>query len=149
MALWQRICLPVQEMQETWVHSLGWKDPLEKGDTTTPVFLPGKTHGQRSLAGCSPWGPKELDTTEQAHITCYSETWMNFLASPMHRYYLKFNGPVALELKNDLYYLFWMIEKGIFHESNVDLKFRVSWKGWYQITGFSPIYKFFLGEKNS
>ena len=31
---------------------------------TTPVFLPGKSHGQRSLAGCSPWGHKELDRTE-------------------------------------------------------------------------------------
>ena len=29
-----------------------------------PVFLPGKSHGQRSLAGYSPWGQKELDTTE-------------------------------------------------------------------------------------
>ena len=30
----------------------------------TPVFLPGKPHGQRSLAGYSPWGHKELDTTQ-------------------------------------------------------------------------------------
>ena len=30
----------------------------------TPVFLPGKSHGQRSLASYSPWGCKELDTTE-------------------------------------------------------------------------------------
>ena len=30
----------------------------------TPVFLPGKTHGQRSLGGYSPWGHKESDTTE-------------------------------------------------------------------------------------
>ena len=29
-----------------------------------PVFLPGETHGQRSLAGCSPWGRKEADMTE-------------------------------------------------------------------------------------
>ena len=29
-----------------------------------PKFLHGKVHGQRSLAGYSPWGPKELDTTE-------------------------------------------------------------------------------------
>ena len=29
----------------------------------TPAFLPGKSHGQRSLAGCSPWGGKESDTT--------------------------------------------------------------------------------------
>ena len=30
----------------------------------TPVFLPGESHGQRSLAGCSLWGGKESDTTE-------------------------------------------------------------------------------------
>ena len=31
----------------------------------TPVLLPGKSHGQRSLVGCSPWGREEADTTEQ------------------------------------------------------------------------------------
>ena len=31
----------------------------------TPVFLPGESHGQRNLAGYSPWGRKESDTTEQ------------------------------------------------------------------------------------
>ena len=31
----------------------------------TPVFLPGKSHGWRSLVGCSPWGHKESDTTER------------------------------------------------------------------------------------
>ena len=30
----------------------------------TPVLFPGKSHGQRSLVGCSPWGREELDTTE-------------------------------------------------------------------------------------
>ena len=34
----------------------------------TPVFLPGKSHGWRSLVGCSPWGRLELDTTEQLHF---------------------------------------------------------------------------------
>ena len=33
----------------------------------TPVFLPGKSHGQRSLVGYSPWGCKELDTTERLY----------------------------------------------------------------------------------
>ena len=33
--------------------------------TATIVFLPGKSHGQRSLVGYSPWGPKESDMTEQ------------------------------------------------------------------------------------
>ena len=31
----------------------------------TPVLLPGKSHGWRSLVGCSPWGREELDTTER------------------------------------------------------------------------------------
>ena len=51
-------------MQEMWVQSLGQEDPLEEEMATTPVFLPGKSHGQRSLAGYSPWGHKESDTTE-------------------------------------------------------------------------------------
>ena len=33
----------MQELQETWVRSLGWEDPLEKGMATTPVFLPGES----------------------------------------------------------------------------------------------------------
>ena len=51
-------------MQETWVQSLGWEDPLEKEWQPTPVFLPGESHGQRSLAGHSPRGHKESDTPE-------------------------------------------------------------------------------------
>ena len=51
-------------MQETWVRSLGWEDPLEKEMATIPVLLPGEFHGQRSPAGYSPWGHKESDTTE-------------------------------------------------------------------------------------
>ena len=34
------------------------------GNPLTPVFLPEESHGQRNLVGYSPWGPKELDTTE-------------------------------------------------------------------------------------
>ena len=34
----------------------------------TPVLLPGKSHGWRSLVGCSPWGCQESDTTEQLHF---------------------------------------------------------------------------------
>ena len=38
------------------------------------VFLPGESHGQRSLAGCSPWGHKELDTIEHIHGVAKSKT---------------------------------------------------------------------------
>ena len=57
---------------ETDIRSLGWEDPLEKGWQPTPVFLPGKAHGQRSLVGYSPWGHKESDTPEVTeHIHTY------------------------------------------------------------------------------
>ena len=51
---------------ETWVRSLGQEDPLEKEMATTPVFVPGKSHEQRSLVGYSLWSHKELDITEQS-----------------------------------------------------------------------------------
>ena len=35
---------------------------------STPVFLPGESRGQRSLAGNNPWGCKESDMTEHTHI---------------------------------------------------------------------------------
>ena len=55
----------LQEMQETCVLYLGQKDPLDKEIAThSPVFLLGKFHEQRSLASYSPWGCKELNTTE-------------------------------------------------------------------------------------
>ena len=51
-------------MQETRVQSLGGEDALEKGTAPTPVFLPGESHGQRSLVGYGPWGRKESDAPE-------------------------------------------------------------------------------------
>ena len=42
---------------------LGQDDPLQEEMQPTPVFLPGESHGQQSLAGYSPWGLKELDMT--------------------------------------------------------------------------------------
>ena len=46
-------------MQDTWVRKIPW----EREWQPTPVFLPGELHRQRSLAGYSPWGCKELDPT--------------------------------------------------------------------------------------
>ena len=51
-------------VQETWVQSLGWEDPWRRAWQPTPVFLPGESHGQRSLMGYSPWCCEELDMTE-------------------------------------------------------------------------------------
>ena len=41
------------------------RSPGGGNDNPTPVLLPGESHGQRSMVGYSPWGHKELDTTEQ------------------------------------------------------------------------------------
>ena len=56
MARWWRIRLPRQEIQELWVWSLAREDPWSRKWQPTPIFLPSKSHGQRSLVGYSPWG---------------------------------------------------------------------------------------------
>ena len=45
---------------DPWVRKIPWRRAWQP----TPVFLPGESHGQRSLVGYSPWGRKESDTTE-------------------------------------------------------------------------------------
>ena len=60
--------------QNNWSkrYSLG-----EGNGTATPVLLPGKSHGWRSLVGCSPWGRWESDTTDRLHfhfsLSCIGE----------------------------------------------------------------------------
>ena len=51
-------------MQETRVQSWVKEIPWRREWLPTPVFLPGKFNGERSLAGHSPWDCKELDMTE-------------------------------------------------------------------------------------
>ena len=64
---WWGICLLIQETLETSVQSLGWDwvgNPLSRKWQLAPVFLPGKCCGQRSSAGCFPWGLKQSDMTD-------------------------------------------------------------------------------------
>ena len=49
---------------DLWVGNFPWRRKWQP----TPVLLPGKSHGRRSLVGYSPWGCKELDMTEQLHF---------------------------------------------------------------------------------
>jgi hypothetical protein len=55
-------------------HNLYIKIPWRRKWQPTPVLLPGKSHGQRSLVGYSPWGCKELDTTKQLYFTLLYQT---------------------------------------------------------------------------
>ena len=48
---------------DPWVRKIPWRRKWQP----TPVFLPGESHGQRSLVGYSPWGRKESDMTERTH----------------------------------------------------------------------------------
>ena len=56
--------LPMQETKrgrfDSWVRKIPWRRKWQ----STPAFLPGGSHGQRSLVGYSPWGHKESDRTE-------------------------------------------------------------------------------------
>src|SRR5574337_85568 len=56
-----------------WVGMIPWRRKWKP----TPVFLPGKSHGQRTLVGYSPWGPKELDMTEELSTTTTSQSFGN------------------------------------------------------------------------
>ena len=65
--------LPAMQRWEfdPWVRKTPWR----RESQPTPGFLPGKSHGQRSLTGCSPWGHKELDTTKlEKEMSTHSST---------------------------------------------------------------------------
>ena len=48
---------------DPWVGKISWRRKWQP----TPVFVPGKSHGQRSWVGCHPWGREEADKTERFH----------------------------------------------------------------------------------
>ena len=61
--------LPVMRVDPAGFNPWVRKIPGKRKWQPTPVLLPGKSHGWRSLVGYSPWGCKELDVTEQLHFT--------------------------------------------------------------------------------
>ena len=64
VASWKRRRLPMQKAREGGFDPWMGKMPWRRARQPPPVFLPGEPHGQRSLAGHSPWGRRELDTAE-------------------------------------------------------------------------------------
>ena len=71
-------CLPAKRERprfDPWVRKIPWRKKWQP----SPVLLPGKFHGWRSLVGYSPWGRKESDTTERLHFHFHSvkkEAWL-------------------------------------------------------------------------
>ena len=75
---------------DLWVEKTPWRSKW----LPTPVFLPGKSHGQRSLAGYSLWGHKESDTTEPLskylpitwEVASYHQKFLDQMTSPQTRW---------------------------------------------------------------
>ena len=88
-------------MQEIKVQSLGRKDPL--GEERTLVFLPGESHGPRSLAGYSPWGRKESDKTERLAFSLHFHYRMRWFS----------------HVKD---------QEGVFHEEEIPNKKTLRWE---------------------
>ena len=89
-------------MRETQISLDPWvgKTPWRREWLHTPVFLPGKFHGQGSLAGYSPLGRKELDTTEQLIEQVEAQTLLNAFVNLVEM------GLLIFSLKKLFIYLF-------------------------------------------
>ena len=86
------------------------KSPWRRKWQPTPVFLPGKFHGQRSLADYSPWGHEESNVTEHAHTMIYRvQIYEIFWAVERHQVY------AISKCANSAYWLFWTSQRqGLF-----------------------------------
>ena len=74
VAQWQRVRLPVPETREVGLIPESGRSPWNRKWQPTPIFLLRKFHGQRSLEGFSPWGRKELNTTEHTCARVHTHT---------------------------------------------------------------------------
>ena len=87
-----------------WVRKIPWRKKWQP----TSVLLPGKFHGQRSLVGYSPWGGKELDTTErlstQALVapSCSELDLLENLLHLLHQHLLLHFAPYAVKMASFL-----------------------------------------------
>ena len=93
----------MQEIQETQVQSLSWEDPRRRKRQPTPLFLSGKSHGQRSMVVYSPWGLKESDNWAHIHAMPTKENRERKPIIPAH---LIFRCELTIIVK---YFLAWLL----------------------------------------
>ena len=86
-------CQCRRQKQEMRIGSLGQEDPWRREWQPTPVFLPKKFHGQRSLTGYSSRDPKELDMTEHA---CKHARYLNIQDSGYFLSYISIDSETLL-----------------------------------------------------
>ena len=96
MAQQYRIYLQCRRCRKMWGRSLGWEDPLGRAWPPTPVFLPDKFRGQRSLVSYSPRGHKESD-----RLRGLSTAKCSNIKSCFHHINVRFISPI-------LFYLFFI-----------------------------------------
>ena len=89
------ITLLCNEMKTKFDPLVG-KIPWRRKWHPTPVLLPGKSHGRRSLVGYSPWGHKELDTTERLHflVLLVLLLWSDLLWSSLNAFRGQIGSPL-------------------------------------------------------
>ena len=75
-------------MQETWVDPWAGEILWRRKWQPTPVPLPGKSHGRRSVVDYSPWGRKESDRTEQLPFHFCSSGHLRLLVAPRAIFYV-------------------------------------------------------------
>ena len=75
-------------MFSPWVMKIPWRRSWQP----TPIFLPGESHGQRSLAGYSPWGHKESDMTEATEHAGTEDTLLSTEVHCLHYHLLLLPG---------------------------------------------------------
>ena len=68
---WKRTCLQRKRCRRHWFDPWVGKSPWRRAWQPTAAFLPGESHGQRTLAGYSPWGHRESDTTERLTLSLH------------------------------------------------------------------------------
>ena len=93
--------------RETQVQSLGREIPWRRKWQPTPVFLPGKSHGQRSLASYSPWGSKEWETLSLSLIYIYLNLSMILAFKDWFMYFFK----TTWFLNMDQFFTWWSTEE--------------------------------------
>ena len=114
-----------------WFGMIPWRRAWQP----TPVFLPGESHGQRSLVGCNLWGCKELDTTEATyHARKMGRNWQKQLK--LESFWLKL--PEAKQRR--IWFSSWMTERTSHTWNYIRWNFVLSWS-WVVYVTRQPIYK--------
>ena len=86
-----------------WVGKIPWRRKWQPA----LVFLPGKSHGQRSLVGYSPWSCKESDMTERLHFHFHTYIWMSIYTSVILFNIYKLNQTICYIVSILFYAVCW------------------------------------------